>query len=83
MKIAFVGTGMMGRAMASNLIKAGHSLTVDSRTQQKAEPLLAQGAQWAASPGEAAKLAKCVITMVSGFRRHGIRNDGKDPFSPA
>jgi 3-hydroxyisobutyrate dehydrogenase len=64
MNIAFIGTGIMGQRMAANLIKAGHALTVCSRTRQKAETLLAQGATWADSAGAAVKDADCVITMV-------------------
>jgi len=63
-KVAFVGAGMMGRGMASSLMKAGHAVLLHTRTRQKAEPLLAQGARWAASPGEAARDAHCVVTMV-------------------
>lgn len=62
--IAFLGLGAMGSRMAANLIKAGHSLTVWNRTPKAAEALLAAGAQWAASPFEAAKAADFVISMV-------------------
>jgi len=64
MNIAFIGTGIMGQRMAANLIKAGHALTLYSRTRHKAEALLAQGARWADSPSAAAQDADCVITMV-------------------
>lgn len=66
MNVAFVGTGIMGKAMAANLMKAGHALTVHSRTRQKAEALLAQGARWADSPAAAAAGADCFVTMVGG-----------------
>ena len=66
MKLALVGTGIMGRHMAANLLKAGTALTVHSRTRQKADELTAQGAHRADSPGAAAKDADCVITMVGG-----------------
>jgi len=45
MKIGFIGLGNMGIAMAANLLKAGHDLTVYNRTAAKAEPLIAQGAR--------------------------------------
>lgn len=53
MNIAFIGTGIMRQRMAANLIRAGHALTVCSRTRQKAEGLLAQGAKWADGAGAA------------------------------
>ena len=48
MKIAFVGTGVMGKSMAANLLKAGHEVTAYTRTKSKAEDLFALGAKWAA-----------------------------------
>lgn len=65
-RIGFVGTGVMGQAMAGHLMDAGFELTVHNRTRAKAEPLLARGARWAETPGEAAMGADAVITMV-GF----------------
>jgi 3-hydroxyisobutyrate dehydrogenase-like beta-hydroxyacid dehydrogenase len=62
MKIAFIGLGNMGRAMAQNLIKAGHQLTVWNRTQSRAEGLNATVAN---NPAEAARNAEVVITMVA------------------
>ncbi len=64
MKIAFVGTGVMGQGMVANLLKAGHHVTVYTRTKAKADGLLALGASWAASPAEAARGADIVISMV-------------------
>ena len=64
MKIAFVGTGVMGKSMVANLLKAGHEVTVYTRTKAKAEDLFALGAKWAASPAEAAKGVDAVISMV-------------------
>lgn len=63
MKIAFIGLGNMGFAMAENLIKAGHALTVYNRTRSRAEQL--QGARVAATPGEAAAGAEIAITMLA------------------
>ena len=37
MKIAFVGTGVMGKSMAGHLLKAGHEVVVYTRTKAKAE----------------------------------------------
>ena len=62
--VGFVGTGVMGRSMASNLMKAGITVCVYNRTREKAEDLIADGAIWKDSPGEVAKASDIVITMV-------------------
>ncbi|WP_404712770.1 NAD(P)-dependent oxidoreductase [Sphingomonas sp. MMS24-J13] len=54
MKIGFVGLGRMGTAIAGNLLKAGHEVSVWNRSADKAEPLVAAGATLATSPAEAA-----------------------------
>lgn len=63
-KIGFVGTGIMGRHMAGHLLAAGHELYIYSRTKSKAEPLLAQGANWCATAGECAAQSEYVFTIV-------------------
>ena len=64
MKIAFVGTGVMGQGMVANLLKAGHEVRVYTRTKAKADGLLALGAKWASSPAESARGADIAISMV-------------------
>jgi 3-hydroxyisobutyrate dehydrogenase-like beta-hydroxyacid dehydrogenase len=64
MKIGFVGLGKMGSAMAQNLLRAGHELTVYNRSRDKAQPLMQQGAQLAASPAEVARRSEAVFTML-------------------
>jgi 3-hydroxyisobutyrate dehydrogenase len=64
MRIAFVGTGVMGRSMAAHLLAAGHEVRVFTRTKAKAESLLAAGALWADSPAEAADGADAALSMV-------------------
>jgi 3-hydroxyisobutyrate dehydrogenase len=66
MKIGWIGTGVMGRAMAGHLLAAGHELALYSRTRGKADNLLARGARWADSPRQAAEGADLVGVMV-GF----------------
>jgi 3-hydroxyisobutyrate dehydrogenase-like beta-hydroxyacid dehydrogenase len=61
MRIAFLGLGIMGRAMASNLVKAGHEVTVWNRTSGKE----VEGARSASSPGEAARGSEVVWMCVS------------------
>ncbi|EMR05248.1 2-hydroxy-3-oxopropionate reductase [Bhargavaea cecembensis DSE10] len=63
-KIAFIGSGVMGGPMAGHLMEAGHSLTVYTRTREKAEALVGKGAKWASSPSEAADGADVIMTMV-------------------
>jgi len=63
--IGFIGTGIMGRPMAENLLKADYSLTVHNRTKSKAEPLLSKGALWAESPADTARRSKVLITCVT------------------
>jgi len=55
MKVGFIGLGNMGAAMAANLLKAGHEVTVYNRTPEKARTLAAQGAQIARSVSEACR----------------------------
>ncbi|HEX9256491.1 MAG TPA: NAD(P)-dependent oxidoreductase [Candidatus Angelobacter sp.] len=65
MNIAFIGLGNMGSAMARNLIKAGHTLTVFNHTRARADELKPLGARVAATPGEAAAGAEVAITMLA------------------
>jgi len=64
MKIGFIGLGAMGGAMARNLIKAGHDVTVWNRSPGKAEALAAEGATLADSPAQAAA-GEVVHTMLA------------------
>jgi 3-hydroxyisobutyrate dehydrogenase-like beta-hydroxyacid dehydrogenase len=64
MKVGFIGLGQMGHAMAGNLLKAGHELTVWNRSPEKAKDLLGRGARWAESPGQAAD-GDVVMTMLA------------------
>ena len=67
MKIGFIGLGNMGSAMAMNLLKARHNVTVYNRTAQKAKPLVDQGARAAADPAEASR-GDVVFTMLADDR---------------
>ena len=61
MKIAFIGTGVMGAPMAGHLAKAGHDVTVYNRTRAKAE---ATGLAVADTPAAAAAGCDAVVTCV-------------------
>jgi len=63
-KIAFLGTGVMGAAMAGRLIAAGETLRVYNRTVEKTRPLVEAGATLANTPRDAAEGADVVIAMV-------------------
>src|SRR5437899_1329784 len=61
MRVAFLGLGIMGHAMATNLVKAGHEVSVWNRTPGKE----VEGARLAGSPAEAAQGAEVVWLCVS------------------
>ncbi len=60
--IGFIGLGLMGRPMATNLIKAGHSLVVHSRSPQPVDALVALGAKRAETPADVARQVTRLIT---------------------
>lgn len=67
MKVGFIGLGAMGLPMASNLLKAGHEVTVYNRTRERAEGLRAEGATIAAEAVDACD-GDVLITMLSDDR---------------
>lgn len=64
MKIGFIGLGAMGSAMASNLLAAGHAVTVWNRSAAATEPLASLGARVASTP-ERAVLGEAVCSMLA------------------
>jgi 3-hydroxyisobutyrate dehydrogenase len=66
MQIGFIGIGVMGRPMALNLLKAGHSVTIFARHPEKQEvqEVLQAGAKQAPSSRAVAMASDIVITMV-------------------
>lgn len=62
--IGFVGTGVMGRSMAKNLLKAGYRLNVYNRTKASARELVELGANWQDTVAELAEASQLVISMV-------------------
>lgn len=64
MKTGFIGMGRMGSAMAANLVKAGHDVTVFNRNPDKSRPLLELGAHQATSIAGACD-GEVVITMLA------------------
>ena len=82
MRVAFLGLGIMGQAMATNLAKAGHEVTVWNRTPGK----LVEGAAVAPTPAAAAQGAEVVWMCVSDtdavhdvmFGSEGVESSLKD-----
>ncbi len=66
MKIGFIGLGIMGRHMASNLMKAGHELVVHDLRREAAVAHCQAGATWAATPRAVAEATEVVFTSLPG-----------------
>ena len=64
-RIALVGLGRMGSAMASRLLARNYELTVYNRTAERAQPLIARGAAFAPTPRAACAGAHAVIAMTA------------------
>lgn len=64
MKVGFIGLGLMGAAIAPNLVRAGHEVAVWNRSPEKADPLVAGGAIRAVTPAEAGR-GEAVFTMLA------------------
>ncbi len=65
MNVAFIGLGIMGRPMALNLHKAGHSVFVHGRRLESMTPLAQAGCTPCATAAEAAARADVTFIMVS------------------
>jgi 3-hydroxyisobutyrate dehydrogenase-like beta-hydroxyacid dehydrogenase len=64
MKTGFIGLGRMGAAMATNLVKAGHEVTVFNRSPEKVRPLVELGAREARTIADACR-GELVVTMLA------------------
>ncbi len=64
LRIGWIGTGVMGKSMASHLLKAGYPMTIYTRTKSKAQELLENGAQWAETPKAVAEKSDVVFSIV-------------------
>ena len=65
-KIAFIGVGVMGKAMVQNLSQAGYPVSIYTRTKNKVEDLISDKIIWHDSVAECVKDQDIVMTMV-GF----------------
>lgn len=64
-RIGVIGLGIMGRPMALNLLKAGYSLAVYTRTKSKADCVIAAGGHWCDSPAAVADRVDVLLTIVT------------------
>lgn len=67
-KIGFIGTGVMGKPMAANLLRAGYPLSIVRRDPAKTASLLALGASSHASAEEVAGASEVIILMLPDTR---------------
>lgn len=65
MRIAILGVGRMGAAVAERLLDQGHSLVVWNRSAGKANDLLQRGATWASTPYEATSQAEFILSLLT------------------
>lgn len=64
MDIGVIGLGQMGKAIAANLVRAGHTVRVWNRSPAPVQDLVGQGAKAAGSPAEAAR-GEFLVTMLA------------------
>jgi 3-hydroxyisobutyrate dehydrogenase-like beta-hydroxyacid dehydrogenase len=65
MRLAVLGMGRMGHAVAERLLGGDHEVTVWNRTPHKADDLVAKGAQEAATPAAAAEETEATFTSLT------------------
>jgi 3-hydroxyisobutyrate dehydrogenase len=65
MRVAVLGTGIMGAPMARNIAAAGHEVRAWNRTRERAEPLAGPGMTVCDEPAEAVSGADVAVTMLS------------------
>lgn len=78
MKVGFVGLGIMGGAMATNLLKAGFKLSIWNRSVDKCAPLVDLGATVAASPRVVAESSDVVVAMMATPAAVQLVRDGSE-----
>jgi len=63
-RIGWIGTGVMGEAMAGHLLDAGYALTIYNRSTEKTRRLQHRGAEAVSSPAEVIQRSSVVLTIV-------------------
>ncbi|KAB1223949.1 Glyoxylate/succinic semialdehyde reductase 1 [Morella rubra] len=64
-EVGFLGLGIMGKAMATNLLRSGFKVTVWNRTLSKCDELVELGASVCETPAAVVKKCKCTIAILS------------------
>jgi 3-hydroxyisobutyrate dehydrogenase-like beta-hydroxyacid dehydrogenase len=84
MEVGFIGLGSMGSAIAENLLKAGHRLTVWNRSPGPAERLAARGARAVRDPGDALRgeAAFSMLANDAAIRSVGLHGPLLESASP-
>lgn len=62
LKVGYIGLGLMGKAIARNIMKAGFPLVVHNRSRGVVDELVGEGADAAGSPAETASQVDVVFT---------------------
>jgi 3-hydroxyisobutyrate dehydrogenase len=83
--IGFIGIGVMGKSMAGHLLSAGYPMVIYTRTKEKADELINQGADWVETTREVAERADVIFTIVGYphdveevyFGESGLISNGK------
>ncbi|MGC1709248.1 MAG: NAD(P)-dependent oxidoreductase, partial [Nitrosotalea sp.] len=78
MNVGIIGTGLLGKAVATRLLSTGHKVTVYNRTEEKTELLRSIGAQVAKSPKQVAERSEIVIIIVKDAKAVESISFGKD-----
>ncbi|XP_076852624.1 cytokine-like nuclear factor N-PAC isoform X4 [Brachyhypopomus gauderio] len=67
-RIGFLGLGLMGSGIVSNLLKMGHVVTVWNRTAEKCDLFIQEGARLGRTPAEVVSLCDITFSCVSDPR---------------
>ena len=78
MRLAVLGMGRMGHAVAERLLGGGHEVTVWNRTSHKADDLVAKGAREGANPAVAAEETEATFTSLADDAAVRIVVTGQD-----
>lgn len=84
--IGFIGVGVMGKSMVRNLMKKGFSVSIYTRTKEKVEDVIAEGALWCNDIATCAANQDAIITIVGYpkdveevyFGKQGILENAKE-----
>lgn len=76
--VGVIGLGVMGAPMARNLLRAGHAVSVFSRSQEPVQRLVAEGAAAATTPAQLASRADVIVAMLPGEQVTASLLDGDE-----